>query len=213
GPVRAAWAVVTDAFYIRHPRGESESALVALDACIEELGQHGPDDKLNALLFARGYRAMVLNDLGRHAEALAEAERLRDAAERRGMGGLARPVVAWLRFEALAGMGRWSELAAETQRMAPLFARLGGAVRAYLAHTAGVRLPAPRGDREAVVAGVEACRAELTGHAAPFEQSMTLADLADAALDAGLAELAQTLARDARLAAELAAAPWAETRA
>ena len=211
--VLGAWAAATRALHVQHPRGDGDAALAALDEAIAHLERHEVEDGQAFLLFARGYRAIVLADLGRDDDVLAESERVREAAERRGMDRLAAPVIAWMRLGALAGLGRWDEVESELARTAGTFGRLGGAGRGYLRHAAAARLAAHRGDAAGVAAAAGAVRAGLREHGCPFDEAMTLADLALAAAGVGDGELARQLARDARLAADLAAAPWAQARA
>jgi DNA-binding SARP family transcriptional activator len=211
--VLEAYVTATRAFEVDHPRGASERALEGLAAAIAELERRPADDELTLLPFAHAYRAVVLNDLGRHEEALAEAARLRDASDRLGFGRLAVPVVSWLRLDALGAMGRWAQLGTELALTTPVFQRLGSAVRGFLYDVAGARLAAASGDARSVAARVSSARAGLRAHAHPFVEAGALTDLAAAAGAAGLHDEARGLVADALAAARAAQAPWAEGRA
>lgn len=204
---------VTRAFAIDHPQGRRTRALAALDAAIPELERSADDDELNYLVYARAFRAIVLSDVGRFADALEEAERVRPAAAARGLARVAVPVVAMLRMAPLAGLGRLDELGAELARSAPAFRRLGGALRGYRHDVAAAALAAAGADRAGVEAAVEAARAGLALHGLPHDAAMALVDLSGAALHAGLSRLAADLAAEAHAQAERAQAPWAVTRA
>ena len=213
GDLTALQASVTRAFAIDHPRARRTEALAALDAAIPRLDAAGPADPLNYLVYARAFRAIVLADVGRFDEALAEADRVREAAAARGLARLAVPVVAMLRFGALAGLERWDDLEVEIARTAPAFRRLGGALRGYRHDVARAQLAAVRGDAGEVGRAVGSARDGLALHGHPYDAAMALADLALAADRAGLGDLARVQVADARAEAERARAPWAATRA
>jgi DNA-binding SARP family transcriptional activator len=211
--VMAAFAQATRAFDVDHPQGRSRAALVALDGAIAELERLGPQDDLHVLAFARVYRAVVLGDLGRDEDALAESDRVADLARRRGLGRVALPVVGFLRAGALAALGRWEQLDVELARSAPVHDRLRGALGGYRGTAAAARLAAHRHDRAALREAVETTREALARHAQPFERSLILADVARAAWEAGEASLARELVEEARAAALAASSPWARARA
>ena len=212
-PLTALHVRVTRAFVIDHPQGRRAQALAALDAAIPELERAAELDVLHYLLYARAFRAIVLTDVGRFADALEEAERVRTAAAERGFARLVVPVVAMLRLGALAGLGRADELGAELAGSAPAFRRLGGALRAYRHDVAAAALAAAGGERAGVMRAVEAARAGIAVHGLPHDAAMALADLALAALRVDLLGEARALAHEARVQAERAAAPWAGARA
>lgn len=212
-PLVRAYAAATRAFSLDLPRGAPGAAVPALDAAIAEIARHEAEDTLHFMAYARAYRAVALNDAGRYDEALAEAQRVRESVERSGLGRIAAPVVAWLRFDALGGLGRLGELGAEVAATAAVFARIGNAARGYAFHVAAARLAAAAGDAAAVEARISAARAGLRAHGHPFDEARVLADLAGVAWHAGLAGTAAALARDARELARSAASPWAEARA
>ena len=204
---------VTRAFAIDHPGGRRTQALAALDEAVEELAQHAEIDLLHYALYARAFRAIVLTDLGRYAEALEEAGHLAAAAAERGFERLAVPVVAMLRLGALAGLGDLEQLGEELARSAPVFRRLGGALRGYRHDVAAATLAAATGDADGVRRALATAREGLSRHGLPHDSSMALTDLALAALRAGLDDEARELADEALAQAEQAEAPWAGARA
>lgn len=212
-PLTALHVQVTRAFALDHPQGRCAQALAALDAAIPELERAAELDVLHYLLYARAFRAIVLTDVGRFADALEETERLRSAAVERGFARLAVPVVAILRLSALAGLGRTDELGTELARSAPAFRRLGGALRGYRHDVAAAALAAAGGDRVGVMRAVEAAREGIAVHGLSHDAAMALTDLALAALRVELTDEARALADAARAQAERAAAPWAGARA
>jgi DNA-binding SARP family transcriptional activator len=212
-PVVTAFADATRALAIQHAQGLSEAALTALERAIAQLERFRDEDRLYFLPFARAYRAVVLNDVGRFEAALAEAERLREACESRGLGDLVVPVVAWLRFEALAGLGRWSELGAELATHAPLFARIGSVARGYRFHVATARLAAENRDAATVAARIDDVRSGIRAHGHPFDEAMALGDVALCAWEVGLADQGRELAAQAHAVSEHAGAPWPRAKA
>jgi DNA-binding SARP family transcriptional activator/ATP/maltotriose-dependent transcriptional regulator MalT len=204
---------VTRAFAIDHPQGRRPQALAALDASIAELERHADLDVLNYLLYARAFRAIVLTDVGRFADALEESELLRSAAAERGFERLAVPVVTMLRLSALAGLGDLDRLGVELARSAPAFRRLGGALRGYRHDVAAAILAAATGDVDGVRRATAAARAGMALHGLPHDSAMALVDLALAALRVELAADARELAGEARERAAEAEAPWAGVRA
>jgi tetratricopeptide (TPR) repeat protein len=104
-PLAQAWAAATRAFAIDHPAGRRAPALAALDEAIPVLEEGAAGDPLNYLLYARAFRSIILSEAGRFADALDEADRVGEAAARRGLARLGVPVVAMLRFVPLAGLG------------------------------------------------------------------------------------------------------------
>ena len=166
-PVLTAYAQATWAFTLDHPLARDTDALAAIDDAIAQLELNAELDDMNFLPFARAYRAVVLNDQGRFDEALAEAARVREAAAERDLGPLALPIVAWMRFEALAGLGRWAELGAELAWSATVFDRIAGAARGYRYHVAAARLAAATGGTAAVGRHSDSAPAGLRAQGGP----------------------------------------------
>lgn len=201
------------AFMVHHPRGRSEEAVRELDGVIADLERREAEDTLAQLPYAFAYRAIVLADIGRYEDALADARRVLQAAERKGFGAVGVPVRAWIRFAALAGLERWEELEAEIDGTSSLFAGQGGAVRGYLFHTACARLAAWRGDVAEVERQVLTARAGVVEHDYAYEEAMVSVDLALAAHAVGLTDLAREMSEAALAAARTAKGPQAALRA
>ena len=212
-PIFATYAAVTRAFFVDRPLGRITEAATALDRAIEDLTAREAQDVLAYLPYAHTYRSVVLSEAGRYDEALAESSRVQAVADQRGIGRVAVGVVAWLRFAALAGLGRWDELAAELDASAISFTRFGAGGRSYLRHASLARLAAHRGDPTSVRAEIELALPGLRAQGYAFEVAIRLADLSASARAVGLAQLARDLAAEARTAAAQARAPWAQTRA
>jgi DNA-binding SARP family transcriptional activator len=212
-PIFATYAAVTRAFFVDRPLGRITEAATALDRAIEDLTAREAQDVLAYLPYAHTYRSVVLSEAGRYDEALAESSRVQEVADQRGIGRVAVGVVAWLRFAALAGLGRWDELAIELDASAISFTRFGAGGRSYLRHASLARLAAHRGEASGVRAEIEAALPGLRAQGYAFEVAIRLADLSAAARSVGLGPLAHDLAAEARTAAADARAPWAETRA
>lgn len=211
-PVFDTYLTLMRAFMIAHPRGRSAEALRDLDRVIVELDRREADDVLAQRPYAYAYRAIVLADLGRYEDALRDARGLVESAERRGLGRVATPVSAWIRFAALAGLGRWDDLEVEITSTAPMFSRLGGAVRGYLYQAACARLAAHRGEAAEVEIQVRAARAGVAEHGYAFEEAMVSVDLALAAHAVGRADLARQTVDEAHRAARRAKSALARLR-
>ena len=212
-PIFATYAAVTRAFFVDRPLGRITEAETALDRAIEDLTAREAQDVLAYLPYAHTYRSVVLSEAGRYSEALAESSRVQEVADQRGIGRVAVGVVAWLRFAAFAGLGRWDELAAELDASAISFTRFGAGGRSYLRHASLARLAAHRGDPAGVRAEIEAALPGLRAQGYAFEVAIRLADLSAAARSVNLDALASELATESRAAAAAARAPWAQTRA
>jgi LuxR family maltose regulon positive regulatory protein len=205
-------ADVVVAWAIDHPLGRSDDALRALDAAGAALlaaGDPGPPAEY-ALVEVLTRRALVLEDLGRHEEAL-------DAAER--LGGLARArpsasrAAAAVRVAALAGSERWTELEAELAHRAPRSGRADAGPMAHVFPAARARLALSRGDAEQVALEVDAARTALRAYNAPFARASALCRLALTAGAAGLAGLSPDLVEEAAAAASASGSPRASARA
>jgi hypothetical protein len=212
-PGLGAYAALTRAFFIDHPAGRIAQTLAALDEAMAYLAEHQAEDPLAYLVVAHSWRGVVFNQLGRYEETLAEARRMREVAERRAMGPTVIRGDLWLRSVALAELGRWEELEAELRSEASAWARHPGTAFAYRYHTMAARLAAHQADAAAVRTHVEAARDELRGYRAAVDQAGVFADLALAAWEVGLSELARELIDEAMTGAHAAATPSGASRA
>jgi DNA-binding SARP family transcriptional activator len=212
-PGVAIQSALVRAHAIDHPLGRSETALAALAEVVARLREEDVEDRERLLRASLAARTRILIDLGRHDEALAEADRLRDAPLSQAELGLAWRAAAGLRLTALAVGERWPELAAELPAAADALGGLDGAERSYALDLARAALAAQEGDAAALRRAALAARSALRAHAGAFEQSIGLSELARAAHVGGLAGVAAELAHEAALAARLARAPLAAARA
>jgi ATP/maltotriose-dependent transcriptional regulator MalT/DNA-binding SARP family transcriptional activator len=208
-PSLAVCADANRANFIDHPLGRSAAALERLDEAVAWLDVHGSEDPLTYLVWAHAYRAVIFNHLGRWEDALVSADRWRDAWERRG--GTRRAgerSASWVRFGALAALGRWTELERQLEACAGTAAEAPGTIYASRFNAGRALLAAHRGDRGSVAKVVA-----ITPTAAAFARSMIQSDLALAAGQVGLGDAARALARDALDCARRVDAPWAAARA
>ena len=143
-PTLRTYATIVRAAYIENQLGRSEEALVHLDEAAADLERREADDLLGFLPFAHIYRGYVLTDLGRYEETLAEIPRTQEEAVRRGLGSAGTRLLRWMRFVALAGLGRWDELEAEL--IPPETAGLEGTCYSYRYRAPAALLAAHRGD-------------------------------------------------------------------
>jgi DNA-binding SARP family transcriptional activator/tetratricopeptide (TPR) repeat protein len=212
-PLLSVYAAATRAYYVDHAQGRSAEGLVGLDQPISYLAGHEDDDLLSYLVYARVFRAGILNHLGRHEEALAEADLIQEAAERRGMARMAAHAVAWVRLEALAGLERWRELETELAGAAPYALRFEGTLYGYRHAAPAATLAAQRGDGAAVSLHVRTTRERMREYGrVTFDQPGVLCDLALAAARVGLDPLARELAQEALAAGDALGSSWARAR-
>ena len=212
-PVLQVYADVVRAYYVRAQTGRIEEPLAALDEAIAELGRHEAEDELGFMPYASMFRVYLLNDLGRHADAITEIVRTIDAAARRGMARTHRRVVAWIRSVALAGLGRWDELSRHLSPPVRAPGQREPTSYSYRYRAVAAALDASRGDATAVAGHIAIARDEIGAFGRAFDSPMVLCDLARAAGACGLADLALDVARDARRIAEEHANPWGLGRA
>jgi len=212
-PAIDVYVDMTRAFMIDLPRGRIEEALQALDAGIAHLERHEERDVLAYLPYGHAWRGIVHVEAGDNDAALRDAALVEETAARRGLARVGAPVVAWLRFGALAGEGRWDELGAEIARTGPMFERLGPTVRGYHYPAALARSAAHRGDAATVATQIRATQEMLALHDYAYEEAAILSDLVAPASSVDLTELAGELAAQARAAARRARAPRVAIRA
>lgn len=211
-PALGVYADVVDAYYIRAQSGQIEETIVRLDVAIDKLAALELDDELGFMPYARMFRVYLLNDLGRHDDALAEISRTQEAAARRGMARTHRRVVSWIRGVALAGLGRWDELEREIAPPEGASARSEPTSYSYRYRAVAAGLAAVRGERAAVRSHVATAREEMDAFGPAFDKPMVLCDLARAARRAGEDALALELAAQAREIAAEIGTPWGLAR-
>ena len=194
-PTLRTYAAIIRAAYIENQVGRSEEALAHLDEAAADLERREADDLLGFLPFAHLYRGYVLTDLGRHEETLAIIPRTQAAAVRRGLGSGGARILRWMRFVALAGLGRWEELEAE---LVPAeTAGVEANCYSYRHRAPAAFLAAHRGDPASVRAHANAARGEMLAFGFATDRPFVLTSLAIAAWRAGLGGLAEELAGEA----------------
>jgi ATP/maltotriose-dependent transcriptional regulator MalT/DNA-binding SARP family transcriptional activator len=212
-PVVRAYTTMARAFYLTYPRGSVIEALAQLDHAIAVLERHRSGDELGLLAYARVYRGYLLNDLGRHQEALAEAERTERAFSERGFRRAVGRALRCIRLTALAGLERWHDLEAEFRPGAEERDPAEASSYGYRLRDPAARLAAHRGDVGAVQSHIAAAREQMRFVGPVFDNPMFLCNFARAAWDAGLRALAGELADEARNLAVTIGAPAQQARA
>ena len=207
------YAAAVRAHYLTWGRDGRPEALIALDEAIGTLEADVERDELAFLPWMRLLRGYLLNDLGRHEEALAEAGRSVEAAGRRGLARAPGRMVAWVRCVALAGLERWDQLQEELAPPGLVPDPDEATSYAYRYHASAALLAAARADPAAVASHVGLGRRGMDAFGAVSDDPIFLCDFAIAAHRVGERELARTLARDARTAAEEIGARWQRARA
>jgi DNA-binding SARP family transcriptional activator len=206
-PAVATWetlrvyASVIRAFYIDYQLSRSEDAVLVLEDAIADLERHEADDALGILAYARLFHVYLITDLGRFEDALTDAERTLEAARRRGIGrGMGR-ALSWARCMALAALDRWDDLARDLTPVGQSASRDEPTSYGYRMRAPAARLAARRGEAAEVRAHIGAARREMADYGTVSDAHMVLCDLALAARDVGLADLADELASEAQDAA------------
>jgi DNA-binding SARP family transcriptional activator len=209
----APFAEVVRGFYVDFPRGRIAEAARRVE---DGLARLAPLESLESSFlqaFGRGFRAVMLNDLGRYRAALAESEAVLDLGARLGIRTAPLPVSLWWRLTALCGLEDWRGVAALEPEALRAIALGTGTNLAFRLGAALARAAAARGETEAALARVATARREVREYGTSFEVPTVLCELALAARAAGRPDLAADLAEEAR---ELAAAlgfDWHRARA
>ena len=211
-PAFSAFVTANRAFFVSFPRGEFESALDGLSSALLVFGDPANDPAALAP-FAHWMRGLVLDQLGRAGECMAEAQGAEAAADRLGVRELHQTSFSWLRSLAFAARGEWQPLGSEVHQSAPFYAPGGPGVGLRYHHEALVaRFAAGTGDRDAALAAAGRAR-ELARHSAnPFELALTLTDVALPLHDLGAFGLAREFAQESAEIARRLAFPWFEAR-
>lgn len=207
------YAAAVRAHYLTWARDGRPEALPALDEAIGALEADVERDELAFLPWMRLLRSYLLNDLGRHEEALAEADRSVEAAGRRGLARAPGRMVTWVRSIALAGLERWDELGAEMAPPDAIPAPDEATSYSYRYHASAALLAAARNDPATVATHIELGRRGMAAFGAVSDDPLFLCDFAIAAHRAGETDLARTLARDARDSAADIGPQWQRARA
>ena len=209
----AAFARAARAFLIDYPAGRTIEAALQLDALRSRLDIVGGRDAGTLTAFVAGFRAIVLNDVGRFEEALVEAERCRAGALRYGFAASATRTIAWLHAAAFAGLGRFDEIAEAT--LEPPTPTDGHSQSHYAYRLLSVRatVAAARDDAKAVEDAAATASVAIEAQGPEVDQPSALSDIADAAVVVGSRALAVTLAEQALGIATALTVPRSQARA
>ena len=213
-PMIALMAEVADAFYVQLWRESPTAAFERLRTAVRELEARESEDALGLLPTARMLHAYSLNELGRHADALREWVDMQTSLRARGWGQQAiRRSGSWVQCTALAGLGRWEELATRFEPPPRPGSVEHPTSYSYRYRVPGALLSAHRGDVTDVRVQIEAARDEMAAFGTAFDDASFLCDLSLAASRAGLIDLAREQARDALATARGHGLPWLTGRA
>ena len=207
------YAAVTRAFYIDYQLGRGEEALLTLEDAIADLERHEEEDELGFVVYAMLFHVYLLADLGRYEDALTGADRTEQAARLRGIGRGTGRALGWARCMSLVGLDRWEDLEALLAPPGQASARTEPTSYGYRLRVPAARLAAHRGDAAQADAHVQAARRELQGYGIVSDAHMVYCDLALAAWEADLPDLADELAAAAQEAAGTMGATRGSTRA
>ncbi|MGE0026722.1 MAG: BTAD domain-containing putative transcriptional regulator [Thermoleophilia bacterium] len=210
-PLGQGYLASARALYMDHPRGRPKQALETIDWVIDLFERHWRSDVLAYIFGLRCYRAIILNQLGRYDETLAELDRLMETARERGLiGGGERPRQK-LEAVALAGLERWDELEILLTNTESLESMRGSSY-GFRTRAPAARLAAHRGDVEAVAHHARVVMEYVEAFGFSFDTPGWICDIASAALQVGLDDEAQRLRLEVLDGAERAQSPWARAR-
>jgi ATP/maltotriose-dependent transcriptional regulator MalT/DNA-binding SARP family transcriptional activator len=187
--------------------GRADAALRALD----DLGTEAREDIPFLETYADVIRIRLLNNLGRHEEAIAAVNALTQWEPISPRRGAIHELRAWEQARALAGLERWDELEAlispgpaSSETDAPPSQRL---------RAPAALLAAARRNPGVVAMHVTAASVDLADQDVRLLQPEILCDLALAAWRAGLFDQARHLAEDAGRTSRALGLTWPENRA
>jgi DNA-binding SARP family transcriptional activator len=209
-PLAHTYAEIVRAHLIDRIRGSVSEAPDRLEDAIRKLEADPADADLGFLVYASGYRAFALSYVGRHEEALVEADRQAAAAERTGQGDIAENAGAWIRMVAFAELERWDDLERQLD-VARESKQLRDWAMGYYFHAQRARLLAQRGTRQSVREEIGHARRAMERHLGSVDFN-ALGDLSLAAWAAGMENDARALAREARDVARASGAAWGQAR-
>lgn len=212
-PSVAAFAAAAQAFYVDYPGGLADRAEAQLAVIRRTLEDAGTADAGMLAVFVGAFRSIVLNDLGRFEEALAEAEHLWTRAVRFGFAQGGRRSVDWFRQVAYAGLGRIGEITAGLAALPP---PADGSVVNHYAYrylTPAAAVAASKGDIATLEEIATRARQAIAAQGPELDQPPALCDIGEAALRCGAFALATSVLRLARASATDLDTPWSRARA
>jgi len=210
-PLGQGYLASARAMFMDHPRGHTKQALATIEWVIGLFERNERYDELAYILALRGYRAILLNQLGRYDDTLAELDRIEETAIRRGVTGGADRVLTKLRAVALAGLERWEELEVVLALGEPVD-RMRGASYGFRTRAPAARLAAHRGDAEAVAYHATVVMDYVEAFGFSFDAPGWVCDIAVAAWQVGLSDDSRRLLGHVLEGAERAESPWARAR-
>jgi class 3 adenylate cyclase/DNA-binding SARP family transcriptional activator len=196
-PAVAAFGAAARAFYIDYLAGAPESAAASLGALRRRLESLGTAEAGTLAVFVAAFRTIVLNDLRRFDDALAELEHAIQGSRRHGLLGSARRTLAWLRLVSLAGLGRLDELASELIVPPEPVDGVTETHYAYRFLAPAAALAAARGDGGGIERIAGAARRAIAAQGPEADQPGALCDIGEAAATVGSVALAEGLLREA----------------
>lgn len=203
------YAAIIHAFYIDFWRGDPRIALERLEAAQRALHARELDDELGFLPFAEMLRCYLLNELGRHDDALEAARRLHEELDLVGLARVIGRSRVWVDATAFAGLGRWDDLRAVLPAPTVPQAAAAPTSYAYRYRAPWALLAAEAGAVDDVRAQIDAAHEEMRAFGTVFDDASFLCSFAVAAARAGLGDAARRLSRDAVAAAGAIGSPWA----
>jgi DNA-binding SARP family transcriptional activator len=196
-PAVAAFGAAARAFYIDYLAGAPEEAVTALGGLRRRLESLGTTDAETLAVFVGAFRTIVMNDLRRFDEALAELDLAIQASRRHGLFGGGRRTFLWLRLVSLAGLGRLDELASELVVPPEPVDGVTETHYAYRFLAPAAALAAARGDGGEIERIAAATRRAITAQGHEADQPGALCDIGEAAAAVGSVALAEELLREA----------------
>ena len=208
----SVFAASVTAFFLDHPQGRSAAALDQYgDIVAETRSARWPNAAAHGI-YARAFRALILNDLNRFEDALVEADGLEAGADHEN-ARRTRRVLAWVRVAAFAGLGRWADVERLLPSARATVEGIGRSTYRYRYESVAARMAASRGEAEDARRLVAKTRAQLATMGYAFQRSLILADLALTSCTIGRADEALEMAREAAAAADAAGSPLGRLRA
>ena len=210
-PLGQGYLASARALFMDHPRGHSKQALATIEWVIALFERNERYDELAYILALRIYRAVILNQLGRYDDTLAELDRIVETAIRRGITGGANRTLTKLRAVALAGLERWDELEAVLALGEPAD-QMRGASYGFRTRAPAARLAAHRGATDTVAYHARVVMDYVDAFGFSFDAPGWVCDIAVAAWQVGLLDDARRLLGHVLEGAERAQSPWAQAR-
>ncbi len=207
-PVLTLYAEIARAFYVVFWTEGPHAALDTIAAALDELEARHDDDRLAFRVFARMLQLYILLDLGRYEECLEGLEQSLNEFRAVGIRRTIERSYRWVRSEALVGLGRFDELAAEYAQPPRAADPRNATSYSYRYRAPAARLAAQRGDLAEVRSQLASARVEMESFGVASDHPRFLTEFALAAHDVGLSDLSIPLARDAITQSDALGSSW-----